>query len=249
MYFWFIRKHTQNSFDFNWPNLYFYINISVQFSCSVMSNSLWPHDLQHARPRCPSPTPGVHSDSTSIESVMPSNHFILCCPLFLPPSIFPNIRVFSSESALRIRWPKYQSFPFSISLSNEYSGLISLGLTSLISLQPKGTLRSLLQRHSSKASVLWCSTFFMVQLTSVHDYWENHSFEYTQTFVDKVMSLLFNTLSRFIITFLPRSKHLLISWLQLPSAVIFRAQEEEICHSFHFSPYVCQEWWDWVPWS
>ena len=156
----------------------------------------------------------------SIESVMPSNHLILCHPLFLPPSIFPSIRVFSNESALCIRWPKNWSFSFSISPSNEYSGLISFKVDWLDLLVVQGTLKSLLQHHSSKASILPHSTFFIVQLS--HPYMTTGKIKglTRRTFVVKVMSLLINMLSRFVIVFLPRSKHLLISWLQSPSAVI-----------------------------
>ena len=150
----------------------------------------------------------------SIKSVMPSNHRILCCPLLLLPSIFPSIRVFSKESALHIRWPKYWSFSFNISPSNEYSGLISFRVDRLDLLAVQGTLKSLLQHHSSKASVLLCSAFFMVQLS--HPYMTTgKTIALTRwTFVGRVMSLLFNMLSRLVITFLPRGKHLLISWLQ-----------------------------------
>ena len=141
---------------------------SVQFSRSVVSNSFRPHGLQHARPPCPSIT---NSRSLlklmSIVSVMPSNHLILCCPLFLP-SIFPSIRVFSNESVLHIRWPKYWIFSFSISPSNEYSGLISFRIDWLDLLVVKGTLKNFLQHHSSKASILQCSVFFMVQLSHLH---------------------------------------------------------------------------------
>ena len=149
----------------------------------------------------------------SIESVMPSNHFILCHPLLLPPSIFPSIGVFSNESVLHIRWPKYWSFSFSISPYNEYSGLISFRMDWLYLLAVQGTLKSLLQYHSSKASILQLSAFFIVQLS--HSYMNTgKTIALTRwTFVGKVMSLLFNMLSRLIITFLPRSKHLLISWL------------------------------------
>ena len=136
---------------------------SVQFSCSVMSNSLRPHGLQHAKPPCPSPTPRVHS-FMCIESVMSSSHLILCHPLLLPPPIFPSFRVFSSESALHIRWLKYWSFSFNISPSSEYSGLISFRMDWLDLLAVQGTLKSLLQHHSSKASILRHSAFFMVQL-------------------------------------------------------------------------------------
>jgi len=160
----------------------------------------------------------------SIESVMPSNHLILCCPL-LSPSIFPTIRVFSSESILRIRWQKYWSFSFNISSSNEHSGLISLRMHWLDLLAIQGTLKSLLQHHSSKASILQRSAFFIVQLS--HPYMTpGKTLAFTRrTFVGKVMSLLFNMLSRLVITFLPRSKRLLISWLQSPSAVILEPQK------------------------
>ena len=151
---------------------------------------------------------------------MPYNHLILCCPLFLPPSIFPSIRVFSNESVLCIRWPKYWSFSFSISPSNEYSGLISFRMDWLHLLVVQGTLKSLLQHHSSKTSILQCSAFFIVQLSPPYMTTGKTIALTRRTFVGKVMSLLFNTLSRLVITFLPRSKHLLISWLQSPSAVI-----------------------------
>ena len=148
---------------------------------------------------------------------MPSNHLILCHPLLLLPSIFPSIRVFSSESVLRIRWPKYWSFSFSISPSNEYSGLISFRMELLNLLAVKGTLKSLLQHHSSKASILWCSAFFIVQLS--HPYMTTRkTIALTRwAFVDKAISRLFNMLSRLVITFLARSKCLLISLLQSPS--------------------------------
>ena len=161
----------------------------------------------------------------SVESVTPSNHLILCCPLLLLPSIFPSTRVFSNESALRIRWPKYWSFSFNISPSNEYSGLISFRTDWFDLLAVQGTLKSLLQHHNSKASVLQGSAFFMVQLS--HPYvTTGKTIALTRwTFVDKVMSLLFNMLSRFVIAFLPRSKCLLISWLQSPSTVILELRK------------------------
>ena len=155
----------------------------------------------------------------SSESVMPSNHLIFCCPLLLPPSIFPSIRVFSNESVLRIKWPKYWSFNFSISPSDEHSGLISFSMDWLNLLSVQGTPKSLLQHHSSKASILRHSAFFIVQLS--HPYMTTgKTIALTRwTFVGKVMSLLFNMLSGLVITFLPRSKRLLISLLQLLSAV------------------------------
>ena len=160
-----------------------------------------------------------------IESVMPSNHLILCHPLLLLPSIFPSVRVFSNESALCIRWPKYWSFSFNISPSNEHPGLISFRMDWLDLLAVQGTLKSLLQHHTSKASILRRSAFFMVHLS--HPYMTTgKAIALTRrTFVDKVMSLLFNMLSRLVITFLPRSKCLLISWLQSPSAVILEARK------------------------
>ena len=156
---------------------------------------------------------------------MPSNHLILCRPLLLLPSIFPNIRVSSNESALHIRWPKYWSFSFSISPSNEYSGLIPFRMDWLDLLAVQGTLKRLLQYYSSKASNLWCSAFFTVQLS--HPYMTTgKTIALTRwMFVDKVMSLLYNMLSRLVITFFPRSKHLLISWLQSPSAVILEPRK------------------------
>ena len=157
---------------------------------------------------------------------MPSNHLISCCPLLLPPSIFPSIRVFSNESVLCIRWPNYRSFSFSISPSNDYSGLISFRMDWLDLLAVQGTLKSLFHHHSSKASVLWCPAFFIVQLSHPYMTTGKPIALTRQTFVGKVMFLLFNTLSRFAIAFLPRSKCLLISWLQSPSAVILEQKKK-----------------------
>ena len=164
---------------------------------------------------------------------MPSNHLILCCPLLLPPSIFPSIRVFSNESVLHIRWPKHWSFSFSISPSNEYPGLISFRMDWLDLPPVQGTLKSLLQHHSSKASILWCSLFFMVQLSHPYMTTGKTTALTRRTFAGKVMSLLFNMLSRFIIAFLPRSKCLLISWLQSPSAVILEPKKIKVFQCFH----------------
>ena len=152
----------------------------------------------------------------SIESVMPSNQLILCRPLLLLASIFPSIRVFSNESALPIRWPKYWSFSFNISPTNEHLGLISFRMDGMDLLAVQGTLKSLLQHHSSKASILWHSAFFIVQLSHPCMTTGKTIALIRWTFVDKVMSLLFNMLSRLVITFLPRSKYLLISWLHSP---------------------------------
>ena len=173
-----------------------------------MSDSLGSHELQHTRLPCPS---------------SPRVCFILCCPLLLLPSVFPSIRVFSNESALCVRWPKYWSF--SISPSNGYSRLISFRMDWLDLLAVQGTLKSLLQHHNSKVSILWCSACFMVQLS--HPYMTTGKIRALTrwTFVGKVMSLLFNTLSRFVLAFLPRGNRLLISWVQSPSAVILEPKQ------------------------
>ena len=155
----------------------------------------------------------------SIDSVMPSNHLILCCPLLLLPSIFPSIRVFSNESAFHIRWPKYWSFSFSPSPLNEYSGLPPFRFDWLDLLAIQGTLKSLLQHHSSKSSILWCSAFFMVRLSHLFVTTGKTIALTIWTFVSRVVSLLFPMWSRLVIAFLPRSKHHLISWLQSPSTV------------------------------
>ena len=184
----------------------------------------------------------------SIKSVMPSNHLILCCPLLLLPSIFPRIRVFSNKSALHIRWPKYWNFSFNISLSNEHSGLISFRMDWLDLLAVQRTLKSLLQHHTSKASILPPSAFFIVQLS--HPYMTTGKIIALnrQTFVDKVISLLFNMLSKLVIAFLPRSKHLLKSWLQSPSAVIVEPKKKKIQPTFPLFPLFpdlfAMKWWD-----
>ena len=188
----------------------------MEYYSATRKNKIMPsalHGLQYTKLPCPSQFQSLLK-LMSIELVMPSNHLILCHPLLLQPSIFPSIRVFSNESVLHIRWPKYWSFSFSISPSNEYSGLISFRIDWFDILAVKGTLKNLLQHRSSKESVLWCSAFFMVQLS--HPYMTTgKTIALTRcTFVSKVMSLLFNILSRFVIAFLPRSKHLLISWLK-----------------------------------
>ena len=177
----------------------------------------------------------------SIELVMPSSHFILCCPLLLLPPIPPSIRAFSNESTLRIRWPKYWSFSFSIIPSKEIPGLISFRMDWLDLLEVQGTLKSLLQHHSSKASILRRSVFFTVQLS--HPYMTTgKTIALTRrTFVGKVMSLLFSMLSRLVITFLPRSKRLLISWLKSPSAVILEPQKIKSDTVSTVSPSICHE--------
>ena len=178
---------------------------------------------------------------TSIESVVPSNHLILCLPLLLRPPIPPSIRVFSNESALRIRWQKYWSFSFSISPSRNHPGLISFRMDWLDLLAVQGTLKSLLQHHSSKASVLRCSGFFLVHL-SHPCMTTGKTIALTRwTFVGKVMSLLFNMLSRLVIAFLSRSKHLLISWLQSPSAVILEPRKIKSATVSTVFPFICHE--------
>ena len=196
-------------------------SVSIQFS-SVSQSCLTLCDPMN----CSTPGLPVHHqlpEFTQIHVYWVSDAiqaFLLCCPLLHLPSIFPSIRVFSNESAFHIRWPKYWSFSFSISSSNEHPGLISFRMDWLDPLAVQGTLKSLLHHHSSKASILWCSAFFTVQLS--HPYMTTgKTIALTRwTFVGKVMSLLFNMLSRLVITFFPRSKRLLISWLQSPSAVI-----------------------------
>ena len=185
-----------------------------QFNHSVMSDSVTPWNAAHSLLKL-----------MSIETVMPSNQLILCHRLLFSPSIFPSIRVFSNESVLHNRWPKYWSFIFSISSSNEYSGLISFRIDWFDLFAVKGALKSLLQHHSSKTSILQHSAFFIVQL-SHPCMTTGKTIALTRwTFVGKVMFLLLNMLSRFVITFLPRSKRLLISWLQTPSAVILEPQK------------------------
>ena len=171
-----------------------------------------------------------------IESVMSSSQLILCCPLLLLPPIPPSIRVFSNESTLRMRWPKYWSFSFTISPSNEYPGLISFRMDGLDLLAVQGTLKSLIQHHTSKASILHHSAFFTVQLSHTYMTTGKTIALTRRTFVGKVISLLFNILSRLVITFLLRSKHLLISRLQSPSAVILEPQKNKVWHCFHCFP-------------
>ena len=203
-----------------------------------MSNSLRPHEPQHARPPCPSPTPGVHPNpwALSQDAIQPS-HPLSSHPLLLP-SIFPSVRVFSNESALHIRCPKFCSFSFNISPFNEHPRLISFRTDWLDLLAVQGTLKNLLQHHSLKASILRRSAFFIVQLS--HPYvTTGKTIALTRwTFAGKVMSLLLNMLSRLVITFLPRSKCLLISWLQSPSAVILEPRKIK---SATVSPSISQE--------
>ena len=215
-------------------------------SHSVMSDSLWHHGPQACQASLSITISWRLLKLMSIESVMPSNHLILCHPLLLLPSTFLSIKVFSNESALCIRWPECWSFSFSMSPSNEYSGLISFKIDWFDLFAVQGTLKSLLQHHNSKASILWCSGFFMAQL-SHPDMTTGKIIALTRwTFVLKVMSLLFNTLSMLVITYLPRCKHLLISWLQSPSAVILKSPKRKFAT---VSTSICHKRSDWMPWS
>ena len=203
-----------------------------------MSDSLWHRELQHTRLPCPSPAPRTCSNACpSSRWCHPTSS---CHPLLLLPSIFPSKRVFSNESALCIRWPKYWSFSFSITPSNEHSGLISFRIDWFDLLAVRGTLKSL-QHHSSKASILQCSAFFMVQLSHPYITTGKTIALTRRTFGGKVMSLLFNMLPRFVIGFLPRSKRLLISWLQSQSAVILEPPKIKVLIVSIVSPSICHE--------
>ena len=206
-------------------------------SRSVLSISLPPRGLKHTR------IPSIISQSLlrlmSTESVMPSNHLILCHHLLLWPSIFPSFRVFSIKSSLCIRWPEYWSF--GISPSNEYSGLISFRLDWFDLLAVQGTLKSLLLKHNLKASVFWCLAFFMAYLSHLSMTIRKTIALTLQTFVGKMMSLLFNMLFRLVIAFLPRSRRLLISWLQSPSAVILEPRKIKSVTVSIVSPSICHK--------
>ena len=210
---------------------------SVQFSSVVQSYPLFATTWTAA---CQASLSITNSQSllkcTSIESVMPSNHLILCHPLLLLPLIFPSIRVFSNESVLRIKWPKYWSFSFNIRPSNEYSELITFRMDWLDLLAVQQTLKSLLQHHNSKALILQHSAFFIVHLSHPYMITGKTIALIRWNFVGKVMCLLFNILSRLVITFLPRSKHLFISWLQSPSAVILEPPKNKVSHCFYCFP-------------
>ena len=207
-----------------------------------MSDSLQPQGLQHTRRPCPSPTPGAYSNSCPSRQWCHSNHFILCHPLLLPSSIFLSIRVFSNESVLHISWPKYWSFSFSISPSNEHSGLISFRMDWLDLLAVQGTLKSLFQHHSSKASILQHSAFYIVQLSHLCMTTGKTIALTRWTFVSKAMSLLFNMLSRLVIAFLPRSKHLLNFMVADNICGDFGAQNYKVSRYFHCVPI-------YLPWS
>ena len=210
-----------------------------------MSDSLRPHELQHARPPCPPPTTRVYPNSCPLSRWLHPTISSSVIPFSSCPQSFPA----SGSFPLHIRWPKYWSFSFNISPSNEHPGLISSRMDWLDVLSVQETLKSLLQHHSSKASILRCSAFFTVQLS--HPYMTTgKTIALTRrTFVDKVMSLLSNMLSRLVITFLPRSKHLLISWLQSPSALILEPRKIKSATVSTLSPSICHEVMDQMPWS
>ena len=206
-----------------------YIERVSEYSHSVVSDSFWPKELQLTKLPCPTPTPGAYLNSCPSSQWCHQPSHPLSFPS-LSPAIFPSIRIFSSESVLRIRWPKYWSFSFSISPSNEYSGLISSRIDWFDLLAVQGTLNSLLQYHSSKASIFWHSAFFIVQPSHPYMTTEKTIVLTGWTFVGKIMSLLFNMLSRLVTLFLPRSKRLLISWLESPSAVILESGSWSLKH-------------------
>ena len=213
---------------------------SVQFSSVAQSCLTLCDPMNRSTPGLPAITNSQSSlKLMSIESVMPSSHLILCCPLFLLPLIPPSITVFSNESTLHVRWPKYWSFSFSIIPSKVIPGLISFRMDWLDLLAVQGTLKSLLQHHSSKTSTLWCSAFLMVQLSYPYMTTGKTIALTRRTFVGKVMSLLFNMLSRLVITFLPKSKCLFISWLQSPSAVILEPKKIKSVTVSIVSPSIC----------
>ena len=218
------------------------LRVSVQFNSVQLLSCVWLFETPWTA-ACQASLSITNSQSLlkliSIKSVMPSSHLLLCCPLLLLPAIPPSIRVFSNESTLRMRWPKYWSFSFSISPSNEHRGLISFRMYWLDLLAVQGTLKSLLQHHSSKASILCCSAFFTVQLSHPYMTSGNIIALTRWTYVGKVMSLLFSMLSRLIITLLPRSKHLLISWLQSPSTVILELKKIMSDTVSTVSPSIC----------
>ena len=204
-----------------------------------MSDSLWPRGLQQAKFPCPLPSPGVCSSSCPLSWWC--HHLILYHPLLLLPSVFPSIRVFSNELPLRIRWLKYWCFSFSLSPSDEHSGLISFRMDWFDLLTVQGTFKSLLQYHSLKASILWPLAFFMVQLSYLYMTTGKTVAVTIRTFVGQIMSLLFNMLSRLVRAFFPRRKCLLISWLQSPSAVILEPKKIKSVTVSIVSPFICHE--------
>ena len=223
---------------------------SVQFSCSVVSDSLQPHGLQHARPPCPSPTPRVHPNPYPLSRWRHLTISSSVVPFSSCPQSFPGSGSFSNESVVHIRWPKYWSFSFNISLCNEHPGLISFRMDWLDLLTVKGTHKNLIQHHSSKTSFHRHSAFFIDWLSHPYTTTGKTIALITRAIVGKVISLLFNMLSSLVITFLPRSKHLLISWLQSPSAGILEPSKKICVSLFPLFPHLfAMKWWDWMPWS
>ena len=217
-------------------------SLGIQFSSVAQSCLTFCNPMDCSTPGLPVHHQLQEPTQTHVHwVVMPSNHLFLCRPLLLLPSLFPNIRVFSNESALHIRWPRYWSFSFNISPSKEHSGLISFRMDRLDLLAVEGTFKSPLQHHGSKASILQCSAFFIVQLSYPYMTTEKTISLTRRNFFGKVMSLLFNMLSRLVITFLPRSKNLLISWLQSPSAVILEPRKIESDTVSTVSSSICHE--------
>ena len=217
------------------------------FSHPVMSISLWFHGLQHASPSCPSLSPEVCPNSCPLHYVIQPSHPL--SPLLLLPSVFPSIRDFSNELTVYIRWPKYWSFSFSISPSNEYSGLISIMTDWFDLLAVQGTFRNLIQHHNLKASILSCSAFFTLQLSQLYVAIGKTIGLTIWIFVSRGMSLIFSTLSRFVISFLPGSNCLLISWPQSPFTVILELQKRKSVTTSAFSPSICSEVMGLDPWS
>ena len=232
-----VRAEVFCFFFFNGLN---FIHQFRHFSRSVVSDFSQPCELQHARPPCPSPAPGVHP--MSMELVMPSNYLILCCPILLLSSIFLSIRVFPNESALRIRWPNIGVSASVSVLPMNTQDWSPLGWTGWISLSSPRDAQESSPTPQFQSIILLCSAFFIVQLSHPYVTTGKTIALTRRTFVDKVTSLLFNMLSSLVITFLPRSKCLLISWLQSPFAVIFGAFQNKVCHFFHCFPI-------YLPWS
>ena len=222
---------------------------SVQFSCSVVSDSLWPHESQHARPPCQSPTPGVYPNPRPLSQWCHPAISSSVVPFSSCPQPFPESGFFSNEPTLYMRWPKYWSLSFSISPSNEHPGLMSFRMDWLDLLAVQGTLKSFLQHHSSKASILRHSAFLTIQLSHLYMTTGKTIALARRTFVGKVMSLLFNMLSRLVIVFLPRSKCLLISWLWSSSAVIWEPPKIKSVTFSTVFPSICMNWWDKMLWS
>ena len=246
---WFKKKKKRKEIDYGNKARETLFMERVQFSSVAQSCPTLCDPMDCSMPGLPVHHRLLELAQTHVHWVSDTIHLILCCPLLFLPSIFPRIRIFSNESDLPIRWPKYWSFGFSISPSNEHSGLISFRMDWLNLLAVQGTLKSLLQHHSSNASILWCSAFFIVQISHPHMTTGKTIALTRQTSVSKVMSLLLNILSSLITAFLPGSKHLLISWLQSQSEVIMEPKKIKPLTVSTVSPSICHEMVDQMPWS